>query len=400
MTNEYMLIVLTGLIIFSYLFDIFAKKTRFPSVFLLLLLGVGLNVLTAYFEIETFDFLQILPALGTVGLILIVLEGSLDLKYETAKRKVIRKAFLSALFLLLITSLSIALLFYFATYETFSICILNAIPFGVVSSAIAIPSVANIEHNKKEFIIYESSFSDILGIVFFNYALTNSDFGFSSFLNLTFDVILVVLISVVFSVFLLFLLGRIYHSVKFFLIISILILVYATGEYFHLSSLIIVLVFGLFINNADQIRYPFFRKFFIYEKLQYDLHQLFQLSAESAFLVKTFFFIIFGFTISLSALTNPTNLLYALIVIFIIYLIRFVYLKWIARTEMVPELYISPRGLISILLFYNIPLEQRLQGMESGILFVVILVTSIIMSIGLVQAGKTVGAQDSRLVSK
>ncbi|MBN2480379.1 MAG: hypothetical protein JXB19_01465 [Bacteroidales bacterium] len=390
MTNENMLIVLTGLVIFSYLFDIFAKKTRFPSVFLLLLLGLGLNIVTSYFEIETFDFLQILPALGTVGLILIVLEGSLDLKYEVVKRKVIRKAFLSAFFLLLITSLSIALLFYFTTYETFNICLLNAIPFGVVSSAIAIPSVATIDPGKKEFIIYESSFSDILGIVFFNYALTNSQFNFSSFLNLSFDIVLVVLVSVVFSVFLLYLLGRIYHSVKFFLIISILILVYAIGEYFHLSSLIIVLAFGLFINNADQIRYPFFRKHFIYEKLQNDLHQLFQLSAESAFLVKTFFFIIFGFTISLATLSSPTNLLYALIVISIIYLIRFLYLKWIARTEMIPELYISPRGLISILLFYNIPLEIRLQGMESGILFIVILVTSIIMSIGLVQAKKNV----------
>lgn len=390
MSAENVLIVLSGLVIFSYLFDILAKRTRFPSVLLLLLLGIVLNVVAAYFEIETFDFLQILPALGTLGLILIVLEGALELKYDPSKKTVIRKAFLSALITLLITSLSIGLLFFIATNEPFNICLLNAIPFGVVSSAIAIPSVANIRTDKKEFIIYESSFSDILGIIFFNYGLTNSSFGVSSFLNLTFDISLVILVSVVFSVFLLFLLGRIYHSVKFFLIISILILVYALGEYFHLSSLIIVLAFGLFINNADQIQHPIFRKYFIYEKLQTDLHQLFLLSAESAFLIKTFFFIIFGFTISLLSVSNINNLFYALIVLVIIYVVRYLYLKFIAQKELLPELYITPRGLISILLFYNIPPDVRLQGMESGMLFIVILVTSIVMSIGLVRSKKTV----------
>lgn len=390
MTTEHILIVLSGLVIFSYLFDLLSRRTRFPSVLLLLILGIVLNLIVRYFEIQTIDFLQILPTLGTLGLILIVLEGALDLKYDSSKRIMIRKAFLSALFTLLLTSIAIALLFHLATGQTFDICLLNAIPFGVVSSAIAIPSVKSLDENKREFIIYESSFSDILGIIFFNYGLTNSSFGFASFLNLTFDVTLVVLVSVVFSVFLLFLLGRIYHTVKFFLIISILILVYAAGEYFHLSSLIIVLAFGLFISNADQIKRPLFRKYFIYDKLETDLHQLHLLSAESAFLIKTFFFIIFGFTITLASITNITNLFYAVIFIAIIYLIRYVYLKYVAKRELIPELFVSPRGLISILLFYNIPIEVRLRGMESGILFVVILVTSIIMSIGLLQAKKNV----------
>ena len=379
---------MSGLVIFSYLFDILSRRTRFPSVLLLLILGIGLNLITRYFEIQTFDFLQILPTLGTLGLILILLEGALDLKYDSTKRVMIRKAFLSALFTLLLTSIAIAILFHLATGQSFSICLLNAIPFGVISSAIAIPSVAGIEKDKREFIIYESSFSDILGIIFFNYGLTNSSFGLASFLNLAFDVSLVVLVSAVFSVFLLFLLGRIYQRVKFFLIISILILVYAVGEYFHLSSLIIVLAFGLFISNADQIRQPLFRKYFIYDKLETDLHQLNLLSAESAFLIKTFFFIIFGYTISITSITSITNLFYAVIFIAVIYLIRYLYLKFMSKRELIPELFVTPRGLISILLFYNIPADIRLRGMESGILFVVILVTSIIMSIGLLQARK------------
>ena len=42
------LVILCGLVIFSYLFDLFAKRTRFPSVVLLMLLGIGISLLTKY----------------------------------------------------------------------------------------------------------------------------------------------------------------------------------------------------------------------------------------------------------------------------------------------------------------------------------------------------------------
>ena len=42
-----------------------------------------------------------------------------------------------------------------------------ALPLSIMSSAIIIPSVANLSNYKKEFLIYESTFSDILGIMVF-----------------------------------------------------------------------------------------------------------------------------------------------------------------------------------------------------------------------------------------
>ena len=53
------------------------------------------------------------------------------------------------------------------------------------------------------------------------------------------------------------------------------------------------------------------------------------------------------------------------------------------KTDLMPELVIVPRGLISVLLYYNLPQHLRLPGVETSLLFVVILGTSIIMSIGL-----------------
>jgi hypothetical protein len=49
----------------------------------------------------------------------------------------------------------------------------------------------------------------------------------------------------------------------------------------------------------------------------------------------------------------------------------------------IPELYVAPRGLITILLFYSIPPELSLGIISEGVLFFVIMISSIIMMFGL-----------------
>lgn len=380
------LILLSGLVIFSYLFDMIAKRTKFPSVLLLLILGIAIKQIVLYFDIQTFNFLVILPALGAVGLILIVFEGASDLKYERNKNKLIKQAFFSALFILLLTTLAITFILHELTDSSYYLSFINAIPFSVVSSSIAIPSVAGIHEQKREFIIYESSFSDILGIVLFNFAIGNHSYNFSAFSGLTVELLMIIIVAILSCLILLYLMGKINHHIKFFLIISILILVYAIGEIFHLSALIIVLAFGLFLNNANEIRFSLFRKYFIYPNLSKDLVQLNQLSAESAFLIRTFFFVIFGFTIVIADFSNLVLLKYAFFILLAIYLIRLIYLKLFAKNYFLPEFTISPRGLISILLFYSLPQELRIAKIETGILFLIILGTSLVMSLGILSS--------------
>ena len=66
-----------------------------------------------------------------------------------------------------------------------------------------------------------------------------------------------------------------------------------------------------------------------------------------------------------------------------IYVIRFLYIKLVSKTDLMPELVLIPRGLISVLLYYSLPPEMKIKGVETGLLFVVILGTSIILSLGL-----------------
>lgn len=383
MTTYTTLIILSGLVIFSYLFDLIAGKTKIPSVVLLLLLGISIKQVVEYFSIPMINFSVILPTLGTLGLILIVFEGALELRYNSNKNVIIKKAFFSALSILLASAFVITFIIYYLTGESFYRCFVNAIPYCVVSSAVAIPSASNLGKKKKEFIVYESSFSDILTVILFNFIVRNTHIDVASFAKLGGELVGIILVAIISCLLLLYLIGRLTHHIKSFLIISLLILVYSIGQSYHLSALIIVLALGLFLNNANQIHLPWFKKLFIYPTFQHDIKQLFQLSAESAFLMRTFFFIIFGYTMDIYQLQNLPMLLSGGAILISIYLVRFLYIKLVSKTDLMPELVIVPRGLISVLLYYNLPDNLKIPQVGTGLLFIVVLGTSIILSLGL-----------------
>jgi Kef-type K+ transport system membrane component KefB len=393
---ELILIILSSLVIFSYLFDLLARQFKIPSAILLLISGIGLRYLTLFFHIETINFNPILPLIGTVGLILIVLEGSLELKLEKSKGPLIKKSSLSALFILLFTTTAIATFLYYLNGGDFQRCFLNAVPLGIISSAIAIPSASVLSSDKKDFIIYESSLSDIFGIILFNFMLANETINVSSFLQLGWQSILILILAGLFCLGLLYLLKRITHHLKFFLIISMLMLVYGIGKYHHLPTLVIVLAFGLFLNNLQWIKYSWFNRIFIYENFPKDLNQLTQLSGESAFIVRTFFFLIFGFSLDVQSLFHVEVLERGIAILVIIYLIRIVYQKIFIPGISWAEIFLSPRGLISILLFFGIPAEQKLQGLTDGLLFFIILATSIVMAFGLVAGREKKSSNNSQ----
>ena len=386
MTNE-ILILLSSLVLFSYLFDLLSKKTRIPSVLLLMALGFSLQQITRNFGIEVPFLDKLLPTLGTIGLIMIVFEGALDLHFTPNKKRVVRNSLLSALFNLIGSCLIIGSFIHYYSGAGYYDSFFNAIPFAVVSSAIAIPSVATLDTARKEFIIYESTFSDILGIMLFNFFLVNREVTGMSFVHFTIDFAVTLLIAGVFSLLMVFMMGKIRHHIKFFLIISMLILIYASGKMFHLSSLIIVLGFGLFLKNAHQMPIESIKRRILYGHYQQDFEQLHQLSAESAFLIRTFFFIIFGFMINADLLSDFATIENGIFIIAFIFLFRTLYSIVTTRKLPIPEVLINPRGLITILLFYSLPADCRLPMVNEGLLFVVILGTSLVMTSGMMLSG-------------
>ena len=145
---------------------------------------------------------------------------------------------------------------------------------------------------------------------------------------------------------------QIHHHVKFFLIIALLILVYAFGKLFHLPALVTIFIFGVFLSNVKNVFPKFLLKYLDLEQTEKGFDEFHVLTAESTFIVRTFFFLFFGFSIQILDFDSFSPVIYGLIIFLIMLTIRYAYLAVTTLKVKASSLtYMTPRGLISILLF-------------------------------------------------
>jgi NhaP-type Na+/H+ or K+/H+ antiporter len=393
MNTLIILFVFPLLIVFSYLFDAFARKTKFPSVILLMFTGIIIRAISSVNGFDEFGFLDsLIPVLGTVGLILIVLEGALELEIRKEKLGLILKGFLAALIILILNIAALQWVFANLLQMSNQMAVLSSIPLAIISSAVAIPSAASLLNQDREFVVYESTFSDILGIMTFNYALrqyeSNSDLlGGSSLVSLILQILGVVVISLAITYVLFRLLRQIEHHVKFFLILALLILVYALGKLFHLPALVTIFIFGIFLSNVKNLLPRFLKIYLDLDQTKKELHEFHILTAESTFLVRTFFFLFFGFSIRITDFFSLEPLLYGFLIIAIMLLLRYLYFT-VSTFKIRPSalVYMSPRGLISILLFIQLKdvgfIDLSNSPIDERVLLIVILGSMFIMLVG------------------
>tara|TARA_B100001093_G_scaffold165764_1_gene158328 strand:- start:3432 stop:4637 length:1206 start_codon:yes stop_codon:yes gene_type:complete len=387
MDYNIVIVSLSICIVLSYFFNEIAKRTNIPSVLMLIVAGIILGQVLKFFPEYNVDFFPSLKILGTIGLIMIVLEGALDLELTKEKSGLIGKATLLAVLGIIGSILFIAPIFHFLLNMDIGLSLLYATPLAVISSAIVLPSVVSLNEYDKELLIYESCISDIIGIMVFNLILSImqtqevrgsiSDFGI--------EFLITVAVSFVIGIGLVLLFKFLNAKVKLFFFISILILIYALGKMIHLSPLVMILMFGLILKNH--------KLFFIgplknlmtrmeFKKMEKDFHII---SRETAFVLRTFFFIVFGLTINLLSLINFEVIIISLMVFISIYLVRIVLLRVFEKEGSPILAYVAPRGLITILLFYSIPKDLLSETFQPGVLLWVIILTSIYMTYGLIK---------------
>lgn len=380
------------LILLAYIFDLTADKTKIPTVLLLIVLGMLLKESAGSFAPKIAVIEQALPILGTIGLIMIVLEGAMELELNNEKKGILKTSFFAALLPVLALSYILAFIFKIYGGYDFKNALINAIPFCVVSSSVAIPTVINFAKKDKEFVVYESSLSDILGVVFFNAVALNDGFSFGTLIHLGWQTILIIIISLIATLGVAYLISNIKHHIKFLPIIILVILIYQAAEEYHLSPLIFILIFGLFMGNLSEIknikgfeRLPLKR--FNLAMLRKESHQLGMILTEATFVVRAIFFIMFGFTIQISQLLNTDSLIWAFTICLCIYVVRSIQLL-LFKLPMLPLFFIVPRGLITILLFYAIKPVNNLPIINKSLLLQVIIITSIMMMFGSIFAAK------------
>ena len=381
--NFAIIITICVLLLLAYAFTVTSSKTKIPSVILLLLLGWVVKQATDVLHIVVPDLNPLLPFFGTVGLVLIVLEGSLELELNKRKLPFVAKTLVTAIVPLIITAFVIGHFFYYFLDASYKDGLVNAIPLCIISSAIAISSVGNLSVFNKEFAIYESSLSDIIGVLLFNFVALNSVINMETVGHFGLQILIMLVISFIATAFLAFLLSRIDHHVKFAPIVLLIILIFAISEIYHLPALIFIMLFGLFMGNFDELE-----RFKIIQKLKpraldKEVHKFKELIVEAAFLVRSLFFLLFGFLMKTEDILNPHTFELAVGIILLIYIVRAIQLK-IFKVKLMPLLYIAPRGLITILLFLSIPVESKIPLVNKALIIQVIVLSALIMMFGLI----------------
>jgi NhaP-type Na+/H+ or K+/H+ antiporter len=305
------------------------------------------------------------------------LEGALELKITRAKLPLLTKTFGIAFLSIVTLCLTLGFWFNIQGYS-FKNSILNAIPISVISSAIAIPTARMLSIKDKEFIIFESSFSDIIGVTFFNYLVATVIINAASIGLFFAQIGISIVFSIVAALVLTLILSRLNHRIKFIPIIALILFLYALAKGFHLPALILILVFGLVVANIEKVTSLKWFHQFDPKNLIKEIHRFEEITTELTFVVRVSFFIIFGFTIDLPSLLNLNSLALAAIIFAMIVLLRILQLLFL-RLPVFPLAFVAPRGLITVLLFISIPASQTLDIVNQTLITQIILMTSLFM---------------------
>lgn len=366
-------------LLLSFLIERLSGALRFPAVAALIIAGIVGNPLLASIGITLAGLDQVVPVIGTLGLVLIVLDGALDIKLTRPALQAASMAFASALAgfvtcLLLFATLTMVLL----DMDGFQACLL-AVPFAVISSAVAIPSSQGLDAKMREFVVYESSLSDIVGVLVF-FALASSD---GSLVDVTRQLAgggaISLILSVCCALALAYALMSIEGQVRHLPALAALFALYAIGKIYHLSPLLMVLLFGLAMNNPGWMTRLPFRREGISSEYAATLASFKSLATELTFAVRGFFFILLGYWTDLTALANPYAWLVAIVILTIIYSNRYVLLRIMKIESRDLLLWVAPRGLITVLLFINAGQLIHVPDYFNGAVLIVVIASALMV---------------------
>lgn len=381
MTN-YVILILCIIVILSYIFDISSKYSRIPGVIFLIFLGIAIQLLVSTLNVRIPNIQPVLPVIGTLGLIMIVLEASLDLKLEKRKKGLIINSISSALVLFIVFTSSLA--FFLVEIKGYPIrdSILNSIPLGIISSAVAISSSIHLKPSEKEFVIYESSFSDIIGIIIFDFILLSQGSVGQGIAGMGIKSILTVAIALITTLILAVMLHKITFHVNYVIIMTSIVMVYVLAKMYHMPALLLVLIFGMVLSNNHLLENNLVRRYVDFNKFRSDVRSFRTILTELTFIIRSFFFIIFGFYANIRGLLDWRNILTAGLITAGILFLRMLYFRLVINTSLIPLLFFAPRGLITILLFISIPEASRISFISEEVFTLVILFTIFVLMIG------------------
>jgi NhaP-type Na+/H+ or K+/H+ antiporter len=382
------IILAVGLIVFvSHLFTGIFDKRKIPDVLLLMLLGIFVGPILGLVSPAEFGIAG--PMFTTITLVVILFEGGLDLKIDSLRSAI--KGSLSLTFINFFVTVTLVGLI---SWVIFRMNLLDSLILGSIlggtSSAVVIPLVRKLKvtDSSRTVMILESAFSDVLCIVFTLALLEVYRIG-----NVNVGLIIGKVIAsfslagfmgwvgaIVWS-FLLLRIRTIKNSI--FTTPAFVFIIYGVSEMLGYSGAISSLVFGFTLANISLFNLSILKKYTIAEPLTLNQTEKIFFS-EVVFLLKTFFFIYIGLSISFNSFWTMTL---GLILTIVIYISRIPIVK--LSTSKITQTYdktimsiMVPKGLAAAVLA-SIPYQMGIEGGEfiRDIIYAIILISITLTSI-------------------
>lgn len=367
-------------LLFAFAIEQVCRHRGIPSVIVLVLSGLLAKPVLGYYGFDPEGINTLIPIVGAIGLVLIVLEGALDIDFRKDHLRVLTTT--SAMGVLSITLCILLIYPVAATVLSLNLVqtLLLATPFAVISSAVAISGSGVLNKNDQEFVVYESSISDILGVLLFFALLGSNGTVGGILLNLVGGGLVSILLSIVSAVVLMLLLLRTDSHIRFTPLLAGLFALYSLGELLHFSPLIMVLILGLLLNKPTIITRFKPLSHWVPADYSLTLSEFRTLVQELTFVVRGFFFVLLGYWTDPRDFLSIKAWLAAIIGLAIIYAVRIGLLRLIVGRERTKVLvWFAPRGLITVLLFIYAKEAFTLPQYLTGSAMLIVLISSFLM---------------------
>jgi len=387
--NPYSLIISASvIIILSFIYKAISKKINIPDAVLLILTGMIVKQAMNVLKIGEPNLFPVPEILGIIGLIMTILDATLHLEFDQQNLSKIGRSFGMAFLGTIGTALAIAGIFYYHldSLNNFKLSLLYAMPLAILSASIVTSNIDQFTKEQRLFHRYESAFSDIIGITAFfmlQDILLVSETTNATSVGWGSNLILTTITSLITSYTLIFLLQNAKANVRLFLLISVVLLLYAIGKLLNLSSLTIILIFGMVLSNGHLLLKSYLGKYINPTSLKEIRDDYSVVTIEANFVVRTFFFVIFGFSIVAAVLFKPQIILISSFILVSLYIIRYILFQIFGQDETSLQVYMAPRGVITILLFFAIPPELKTDAFQMEILFFIITISGLLMTYSL-----------------
>ncbi len=370
-------ILSVGLLVFfgHFLADFF-QRTKVPDVLILMLAGIVLGPVTGW--VEPSDFGAVGPVFTTLALIIILFEGGIHLNIRTLGAAASDTLAIS-LSTFVITVLLLAYVADLLLPIDFRTALLLGTILGGTSSAVVVPliRVLKMATLPSTILFLESAITDILVIVLALGLLealvaTGSNLSTAS---LSIDIALSFVVAGLIGTAGAFVWSAILERIRrvpntVFTTIAYVFILYGTAELLGYSGAIAALAFGIAVANFPNIPERLVGKLFAFRLSALSEHER-AFFGEAVFLVKTFFFVYLGASITFDRWQDGAIalLIVATVLIARLPVIRLLAPKATSRRDGALMTALVPKGLASAVLA-SIPVQRGLP--EGGVIAAVV----------------------------